>query len=104
MVAVAFPNWFSTVNTYCPASSFWTFSTMNDNLPSASLNETLFSSRTLPPLNVKVTDGTGNAAKVRLAVVEVPAFMVRVSLKVESGVRLGATVFTKCMKRLRKMF
>jgi len=31
---------------------------------------------------------------VRLAVVEEPAFIVRVSLNVESGVRLGETVFT----------
>jgi len=61
-------------------------------LASASLNETRLSSRTLPPLNVKVTEGTGNAAKVRLAVVEVPAFKVKVSLNVESGVRIGATV------------
>jgi len=48
----------------------------------------------LPPLNVKATDGCGNAAKVRPTVVEVPDFIVKVSLNVESGVRTGATTFT----------
>ena len=62
------------------------------------------SSRTLPPLKVKVTDGGGNAAKIRLAVVEEPAFIVRISLNAESGVRLGATVVAQILPYLLKRF